>query len=157
MQILVDTREKLMLTFPMVDGVSVKSECLVTGDYGCLHKDGVRDATVFERKSIGDLYHSFTHEYENEKAKIQRAKDSGLEYILAIEGTALDVRKGHSYWKNGEECEVKKSGLSQVRQILTIQRKYGIGVWWCANRTEMAFLIQEYFITHERMTKERGK
>lgn len=115
------------------------------------------DSTVIERKSIGDLFHSFTHEYVNEKEKIFRAKDLGLNYILAVESPALDVRKGHSYWKGGEEHQVKKDGLSQVRQILTISRKYSVPVWWCSGRLEMAFLIQEYFLAMERIKKDLKK
>lgn len=137
--------------FSSIEGVSVVTETMNVGDYGCRHKDGQMDSTVIERKGVGDLFHSFTHEYENEKEKILRAKALGLTYILAVESPALDVRKGHSYWKAGELHEVKKSGIAQVRQIMTIQRKYGIEVWWCAGRLEMAFRIQEYFLAGERL------
>jgi len=151
MQILIDTRERDPLTFQFVDGVSVKSECLNVGDYGCRHKDGQMDKAVIERKSVADLFHSFTHEYENEKEKIMRAKAAGLIYVLAIEAPAIEVRKGHAYRKGGELIEVKKPGISQVRQIMTIERKYDIRVWWCVSRTEMAFRIQEYFLAQERI------
>lgn len=154
MQILIDTREQDALTFQFTEGVSVKSECLKVGDYTVRHKDGSMDTAVVERKSVADLFHSFTHEYENEKEKIFRAKELGLTYILAVESPALEVRKGHRYFKAGEWHEVKKSGISQVRQIMKIQRKYGIEVWWCASRSEMAFLIQEYFLAAERIRKE---
>jgi len=157
MQILIDTREQDALTFQFVDGVSVKSECLKVGDYTARHKDGSMDTAVIERKSIADLFHSFTHEYENEKAKIMRAKDMGLTYVLAVEAPALEVRKGHTYRKGGEVFEVKKSGISQVRQIMTIERKYGISVWWCVSRAEMAFRIQEYFLAAERIKLEEAK
>ena len=153
MEILVDTREQNELLFSSVDGVTVKWEHLPTGDYGARHKDGTMDKTVVERKSIGDLFTSFSGEnYLREKEKIKRAKESGLHYILAIEGTVYDIRRGHTYRKGGEEFESKKSGISQVRQILTLLRRGDFKeVWWCRDRTEMAFLIQEYFLTHERM------
>lgn len=158
MQILIDTREQNALTFQFVDGVSVKSQKLDVGDYGCQHLDGSMDKTVIERKSIGDLFHSFTQEYENEKAKIKRAKDAGLRLVLAIESPALEVRKGHTYWKGGQEHKVQKDGLSQVRQILTLQRRGDFAeVWWCTSRTEMAFLIQEYFLTYERAATSAAK
>lgn len=156
MQILIDTRERDALTFEIIQGIEVKSECLPTGDYGCRHKDGKMDAAVIERKSIGDLFHSFTHEYENEKAKIQRAKEAGLRYILAVESPAMEVRKGYSYWKAGEVKEMKKDGLSQVRQIMTLLRRGDFAeVWWCASRKEMAFRIQEYFLAHERNNEKK--
>ena len=113
------------------------------GDYTARHRDGKMDTTVIERKGVGDLFNSFTHEYENEKAKILRAKEAGLHYVLAVESTPLGIRAGYKF--------SKKDGLSQVRQIMTISRKYGVEVWWCANREEMAFQIQEYFLVRDRM------
>lgn len=156
MEILIDTREQDALTFQFVDGVSVKSECLKVGDYTARHKDGTMDKTVIERKSIGDLFSSFTgSNYEREKDKIKRAKELGLRYVLAVESPALEVRKGHSYKKGGEIHTVQKTGISQVRQILTLQRRGDFDeVWWCTSRTEMAFLIQEYFLTYERGLKK---
>lgn len=151
MYILIDTREKDPLTFQMVQGVSVKSEGLAVGDYGARYDDGSEDCAVIERKSVADLFHSFTHEYENEKAKIMRAKELDRKYILAIESPALTVLKGHRYKKGGKWHEVKKEGISQVRQIMTVSRKYGVDVWWCQNRTEMAFRIQEYYLAGLRM------
>lgn len=151
MQIWVDKQEKDPLSFSGIEGVEVISISLDTGDYWCKHRDGTMDSSIIERKSGPDLFHSFTHKYENEKAKIQRAKEAGLHYILAIEEPALDIRKGCSYWKGGEEHQVRKDGLSQVRQIMTIQRKYGVEVWWCSGRLEMAFRIQEYFLAYERI------
>lgn len=156
MEILIDTREQDALTFQFVDGVSVKSECLKVGDYTARHKDGTMDKTVIERKSIGDLFSSFTGaNYDREKDKIKRAKELGLRYVLAVESPALGVRKGHSYKKGGVVHEVQKSGIAQVRQILTLQRRGDFAeVWWCTSRTEMAFLIQEYFLTYERGMKK---
>lgn len=152
MQILIDTRERDPLTFQMIDGVTVKSEYLSTGDYACRHKNGEMDETLIERKSIADLFSSFTGEnYLREKAKIQRAKEAGKQYILSIEGTVYDVRKGYTFRKGGEEIESKKSGISQIRQILTLLRRGDFKeVWWCSSKSEMAFLIQEYFLTEER-------
>lgn len=156
MEILMDTREQNCLTFQFVDGVNVKSECLKVGDYTARHKDGTMDSAVVERKNISDLYSSFTGEnYEREKAKISRAKEAGLRYILAIESPALEVRKGHRYRKDGEWHEVKKSGIAQVRQIMTLLRRGDFDeVWWCRDRTEMAFLIQEYFLAAERIREK---
>lgn len=151
MQILVDTREKFSLTFQMVEGVSVKSECLSTGDYGFRYTDGTMNNTVWERKGIGDLFTSFSSGYDNEKAKIMRAKDEGLKFMLAIEGTISDVLKGHEYWKDGELHRSKKDGLAQIRQLCTLQVKYGIEVHYFASRKEMAFYIQEYFLAGARL------
>lgn len=157
MQILMDTREQDALTFQMLPGVTVKSECLPTGDYWARHKDGTMDTMIFERKSIGDLWGSFSDEdrYKREKEKMVRAKDLKLTYCLAIEGTIFDVRKGFSYMKNGEEIKSKKDGLTQLRQLCTIERKYGIRVMYFPSRTEMAFAIQEHFLSYERFKNNK--
>lgn len=155
MQILMDTREQNALTFEMIQGVECKSECLKEGDYGCRHDDGEMDKTVIERKSKADLFQSFTHNYENEKAKILRAKEKGLHYVLAIESPVSDVLKGCEFKKGGKVQTLKKTGIAQVRQIMTISRKYGVEVWWCNGRKEMAFMIQEYFLAMKRI-KDKG-
>lgn len=151
MVILYDTREQLPLEFKKVEGVSVEKATLAVGDYTARHKDGSMDRTVCERKSCADLFHSFTHQYENEKRKIAMAYDLGLSYVLAIEGTVSEIAKGHTFWRDGRLQEAKKSGIAQVRQIMTIQRKYGIEVWWCRDRAEMAFKVQEFFLAWERI------
>ena len=126
-------------------------QALPVGDYGAVH-DEQQDQTIFERKSISDLFSSFTADrYEAERSKIIRAKDLGLHYILAVEGTASDILRGHSYWHDGELRESKKSGISQLRQIYTICRKYHIEAWFCPDRKLMALQILEYFLAHERV------
>lgn len=124
------------------------------GDYSAVHffyGKEVSDPSIFERKEIGDCFTSFTAGYEQEKAKWTRAQALGLTYILAIEASASDVLKGHSYWTEGEVHEAKKSGLAMIRQLMTLQRKYGLQVWFCTSRREMAWRMQEYFLAWERL------
>lgn len=156
MQIIIDVQEKNPLQFSNVEGVEIVTASLDTGDYWCRHTNGSLDSTVIERKSVGDLFSSYTNEYEREKAKIMRAKGSGLRFVLAIEAPASEVRKGYSYQKGGVTIESKKTGIAMVRQVLTVQREYGIDVWWCADRRDMAFRIQEFYLAMERMMK-RGR
>ena len=131
--------------------MSILTEGLKVGDYACRHGEEW-DEVIFERKSIGDLFHSFSGEnYEREKEKWARAKEWGKRLILAIEAPAYEVRKGHQYQKGGEWHEVRKSGIAMCRQIYTISRKYGIEVWWCDGRRDMAFRIQEYYLAWERI------
>lgn len=128
---------------------------MTAGDYTARHrlKDGIEqmDTVVIERKGLGDLFVSFTSGYEQEKAKWERAQACGLSYILAIEGTATDVLRGHTYWAGGELREAKKSGLAMLRQLCSIQRRYQLSVWFCSSRKEMAVLVQEYFLAAERI------
>lgn len=154
MILLRDTREQLPLTFPVVEGVMVQTATLTVGDYSALHAEGA-DTTIFERKNLDDLYTSFTGErYEAERAKIQLAKTLNLHYILAIEAPFSEVLKGHGHWAEGEWHEAKKSGLAMVRQLMTIQRKYGIQVVYCDSRRMMALYILEYYLAQERVKED---
>lgn len=149
-----DTREQQPLEFLSVKGVEYRTETLPTGDYGAWHEQGgeqVRDTAVVERKSLPDLFSSFCAGYERERNKILRAKELGLSYILTIEGTFAEVLSGHAYFDGTDWQEARKTGLSLIKQLMTCQRKYGIQVWWCASRKEMAFRIQEFFLASERV------
>ncbi len=129
-------------------------EALPVGDYGWIGKDGVRDNVVVERKSKSDLWGSYGGRgYERERAKILRAKERGEKFILAIECSIWEVRRGHEYYVKGEVKAAKKDGLSLVRQLMTVSRKYGVEVWFCNNREEMAFRIAEYFMARERVKR----
>ena len=156
MILLQDSREQQPLKFKKVEGVEVKVAGLPVGDYGAEHEQEggeiIRDMTVVERKSVSDLFNSFTGKsYERERAKIKRAKTMGMKYVLAVEATVTEVLKGHSYWNGFKQVEHPKSGLAMFRQLCTIQRKYGIEVWFCAGRAEMAWRVMEYFLAQERV------
>ena len=153
MILLIDSLEQEKLEFPKVLGITVATTRLEVGDYTAMHGE-VRDSSVVERKSLADLFTSFAGNYEAEKDKLLKAKGMGLTYILAIEVPFLEVLKGNTYWKDGELHESKKSGLSQIRQLMTWQRKYGVVVWFCQSRREMAMQIQEYFLAQERVREE---
>ncbi len=146
--LLTDTREQDCLVFPSVVDCSTRTETLNVGDYSAVY-EGVdfKIDTIFERKSISDLFGSFTGErYENEKAKIERAKKAGLKYVLAIEGSIRTVLKGHQYWANGKMNESKKDGMAQLRQLITMSQKYDFQVMYFSDKTEMALFIQEFYL-----------
>jgi hypothetical protein len=146
LKLLVDVQEKHPLEFVKTDGVEIVVQSLSVGDY---QAEG--QSVVVERKSVADLFSSFSGGYEQERNKIIRAKARDLKYILAIEASATEIRKGHTYWKDGEEHEAAKTGISQVKQLMTISRKYGVEVWFCEGRKDMAFRIMEYFLAQERV------
>ena len=154
MKIVIDSREKNRLEFK-VDGVEESIECLNVGDYSA-YINGLLDSTVIERKEISDLFNSFTNNYDAERSKITRAKELGLKYILAIECSWSEIRKGHSYWKDGQVHESKKSGLAMVRQLLSISTKYGVEVHCFQSRSEMKFWILEYFLSKERLLNKKS-
>jgi hypothetical protein len=151
MRLLIDTREQNPLVFSEVKGVSIERAALPTADYGAIHGEGAWDAVLFERKSLGDLFGSFHGKaYRREKAKIQVAQEQGYELILAIEGSLSDVLAGFTYRKGGRICRSRKSGLAMARQLMTIERRYGVRVWFCGTRKEMAWRIIEYYLAGER-------
>lgn len=150
-QILCDTREKNPLIFPSCEGVEIITSTLQVGDYECKFKNGTMAGTVWERKSLADLYSSFSSGYESEKKKIEKAKSLGLKYILGIEATVFEVREGSHYHKDGETKWSKKNGVSQIRQLMTMYAKEYFDLWFFSSRAEMAFTIQEYFLAEARI------
>ena len=123
----------------------------MAGDY-MARFDGVLGKTTVERKSLADCFSSFSGDnYRREKEKWTRAKDNGLEYIIAIEASILEMRKGHTYRKHGEYVQCKKDGLSQILQLMTISQRYKIPVMYFENREAMAFWIQLYLTTPGRV------
>lgn len=152
-----DSREQDPLVFPKTVGVEVAVEGMTTGDYTARH-GSLMDTSVIERKSIQDAFTAFTgNAYERERAKILRAKEAGLTYILAIEATATELLKGCSYWAGGESHEHKKTGLALLRQFAMLQRKYGVILWYCSSRKEMALMILEYFLAESRRLEAVAK
>ena len=157
MILITDTREQDELIFVQTHGVSVVRRTLEVGDYGAIHVvEGreLQDSTVIERKSVADLFSSYTNDYDREKAKIKRAMELRLKFVLAIEASASEIRWGHTYWDGTEQKEAKKSGISMIRQLMSVSRQYGVDVWFCESRYDMAFRIQEYFLAWERLTKD---
>ena len=150
-KIVCDTREQNPLIFSACEGVEVVTSTLKVGDYGCKLGDGSESRTVWERKSLQDLYSSFSSGYENEKNKIEKAKELGKKYILGIEATAFEVREGNHYQKDGETRWSKKNGISQIRQLMTMYAKEYFDLWFFSSRQEMAFCIQEFFLAEERI------
>lgn len=155
MLIVADSREQLPLEFIQTAGVSVVRDALDVGDYSAII-GGNLVPIRWERKSIADLFSSFSSGYEAEKAKILKAQALGYRYILAIEGSASEVRKGHAYVKDGEVHESKKSGISQLKQLCTLNHKYGVELAFCQSRKDMALLITESFLALERLMLTKG-
>ena len=137
------------MVFPMTE-LKVERDTLETGDYAVRIGENLAPVRI-ERKSISDLFSSFSGDnYRREKEKIERAKAENVRYILAIEGSCSQVRYGVSYYKGGQVHQVKKDGLSQVRQIETISMRYGVEIRYCSGRDDMAFMVQEILMAYVR-------
>lgn len=161
MRIIQDTREQngLLSLFPKMDGVTVEIGTLPIGDYSCRHQFNGReipDPFVCERKSIADCFTSFSGNYEKEKAKWTKAHQFGLHYILMLEGSVTDILQGNRYWKAGEAQESRKSGLAQLRQLLTISIKYQVQLWFSSSRREMATHLVEFYLASGRWLQRQA-
>lgn len=44
-----------------------------------------------------------------------------------------------------------------LRQLMSCCHKYGIITWFCSSRSEMALVIQEYFLAEERQLKKHAE
>jgi len=125
-------------------------EALDTGDYA-IRVDGVLAPVRIERKGLGEIFTSFCGDnYRREREKIARAKDLKLKYLIAIEGTISDVRKGHRYYKQDTWHESQRDPLSLIRMLMTISQKHNVEIHYCNGKDEMGFFVQEYLMTHTR-------
>ena len=118
------------------------------GDYAAWFEDGHVSTTVFERKSIGDLFSTMGTGYKRFKREMARAELNGTEIILIVEGTFSKVFKGYKH--------SKLIGISILRKLFTLWLKYGIVPVFCKDRKEMAEYIETYYYAtnKRRMSQE---
>ena len=75
MKILIDTREKNPLTFSHKLVSETIIATLNAGDYCAQWENGDLAHTVFERKTINDLYGTLSNGYERFRKEIERVKE----------------------------------------------------------------------------------
>lgn len=132
MLILVDSREQAPLKF----SCEIIRKGLKFGDYGCL-VDDYQIPVVFERKSLGDLFGSLTFGYDRFKKVFERAKVAEYKLIIVIEGTKERVLEGYSH--------SARDPASIIKQLETIERKYGITHLFFKTRHQMSVHIEKFF------------
>lgn len=143
MIIIQDSREKAPLKFAC--GKIVK--CLPCGDYGASFYDGHRHETIWERKSIGDLFGTLTFGYDRFRREIQKAADLKIELIIAVEGSKEKVLKGYQH--------SQRDPKSILIQLETIEKKYGVKTAFFGNRIGMAnYIVDYYLIRYEEWKNE---
>jgi ERCC4-type nuclease len=137
MIILQDTREQAPLNFnhPYITEVICKK--LDCGDYGCQFTDGHTPPIYFERKSLVDLFGTLGKGYKRFKREIQRAQESNISLIIAIEGSITKILNGTEY--------STMEGISVLRRLITLEIKYGIRHKCFNSRDEMSLYIAEYY------------
>lgn len=136
MVVIVDTREQRPLKFKC----EIVRKKLCFGDYGC---EGV--PVVFERKGLGDLFGSLTFGYDRLRRVFERAEKDKYKLIIAIEGTKERVLEGYQH--------SSRDPASIIKQLETIQNKYGVAHIFFKSRAEMANYIEDFFTIHKALTK----
>lgn len=107
------------------------------GDYGCSFYDGHLHSVILERKSIPDLYGSLTQNYDRFRKMFDRAEKKGIKVIICIEGTKERVLEGYSH--------SARDPASIIKQLETIERKYGVTHLFFKTRHQMSEYIHKYF------------
>ena len=142
MIIIQDTREQNPLIFISPEITEIKITKLIVGDYSAILADGYRSQTIFERKSIGDVFGTLTKDYSRFKEEVLRAKDNGITLIIIIEGSLSKVLSGFKH------SGVK--GISIIKTLFTLWVRYGIHPVFCKDREEMTEFIIHYFAAEKR-------
>ena len=138
MKILIDTREQKPLSF----SCETVRKGLSVGDYMAEFANGTLSTTVFERKSINDLYGTLSQQYERFKLEIGKATQLKLRLIIITEGSLRRILSGCS--------NSQRTPISIVYQLFTIRLRYGVETVFCNTREEMSQYISHYFLAEER-------
>lgn len=132
MLIITDTREQAPLKF----SCETVRKCLKFGDYGAMVGD-YQIPVVFERKGLGDLFNSLTGGYDRIRKVFQRAEAAGFKLIIVIEGTKERVLEGYSH--------SARDPASIIKQLETIERKYGVTHHFFKTRHQMSLHIENFY------------
>jgi ERCC4-type nuclease len=129
----VDSREQA----PLVFNCNWIRKKLIVGDYGASFGNNHLHSVIWERKSIGDLFGSLTFGYERFRKMFERATKNNIMVVIAIEGSREKVLKGYTHSSRDPE--------SILKQLETIERKYGVASVFFPSRIAMQKHIQAYY------------
>ncbi len=133
MVLLVDSREQRKLVF----GCDTKVKALKFGDYGAMFSETHQHPVVFERKSIADLYGTCTFQYDRFRKCFERAEKARFKFIIAVEGTKEKVLLGYKH--------SSRDPATLIKQLETIERKYGVVTMFFPSRIAMQNYIVDYY------------
>ena len=139
-RLVIDTREKLPLTFHNTENYEVCKDTLSFGDYG-LEING-KLTCVFERKSAHDLFMTLTSGHERFNAEIARAKEANVPFYIVVEENYHNIIKKQF---EGAFRIKKMQGFILAKTIHTMQLKHSIVFLFFNNREEMRDYIRNTF------------
>ena len=150
MVIKIDTREQNPLEFDFPYVTAVERTTLKVGDYSVRFEDNYSPPISFERKAIGDLFGTLGKSHKRFKRELLRAEGLGIKLIIIVEGSLGTVLKGYKH--------STLSGISVVRQLLSLWVRYGVVPVFVESREKMGLYIYEYFSAVGRLKgKKSGK
>lgn len=142
------------------DYVTVSKVCrrqIKVGDYGCEFEDGDISQTIFERKSLADLYGTLTSGYKRFKEEVKLAQNFDLRLVLLIEGAMVDLCK-YVVKMREKGIKLKREPHEIIQQAFTIRERYGLETHWCKNRPEMVrFIVETYNAEGREKIRKGGK
>ena len=127
--IIVDSREQTPFFMHDLynDRITKTTKALKAGDYSIA---GFEDVVAIERKSLGDLYHSFTHERPRFEREIQRLSDYEFSAVV-IEASYNEISnpaEHRRFWQSNA------NPASIVQSILSWSVKYPTKWFWLKDR-----------------------
>ncbi len=146
--ILIDSREQNPLPFRNSERTTLR-----TGDYSfaCNGRSFASECCI-ERKSLPDLFSTLTSGHARFKRELQRAQS--LKYFaIVVEGSYSDLVN-----RNFEFGFKAKTPGFVVGKILTkIHLKYGVPIWFAADRSDAMRLIHQLFDSYYSYACEGAK
>lgn len=134
---IVDTREKLPLTF---EGVSTVCRALPAGDYSL---EGWELQVAVERKSLDDMVNTVIHDRIRFRKELRRLAGYQMACV-AVEANVHDVL-AHSYTSETHPNSV----LGAAHAIFM---DYGVPVFFWGSRPECRLMVERYLLlAHKRL------
>lgn len=147
-----DTREQNGLSFSRYKDIEATHRCkLHVGDYAVIYKAVKRgrsyyfpSSLYFDRKSKGDLFSTFGNEESRARYKRENelALQLGIDLKVIVECDTLEIVKGYQYSKT--------PGLSLLRKLETMRRRYGIDFIYCTDRNDMKRVMFERWVAESK-------
>lgn len=141
--ILIDTREQTPWSFS--EAVETRTATLATGDYSLA---GFEDDVVIERKTLGDLLGSITHERERFVRELRRMRSARLA-VLIVEASWGDVI-GRRY-----AADVHPNAV--MGSLAAFAVKHGVNVVMAGDRETAAVIAERMLMNFARIVERDYK